>query len=469
MNSPANNELRLAVLKGALIGHCLAHPVTGLKEGHIQQLLDNQRLDGFLENPILFPGQPKRNFLPGLHGELGQRLLAALTFPIPDLAGREGVAKVGGHLQELAEGEEADGYFGSIRNPGRPARRALTRWKEHYPWEEKDFYSAGGDSDGINPALLGFVAPCLGVAPEEKLTERLVKLTHRRFFPLAGALAVEEMTRQLMAHSGEKLNAEGLCREFLTSFKIREAALIEAEFPFWKEMGWGRPPYKLSTALEILWPLLREKQEETVIPSILSVGRDAVPVQEVKQIQHGFAPVSLLWAFFRALGPLSPIQAVEDVLNRGGETSAVTSLVLGLRVAREGEDWLPEGWQVGTLCLGHLQSLFNESNDSALEAWKSAEIKWTAQEQNLRKPLYDEIKKEEEKHGEAPSRKKQKSKSRSHSQEDEPFAPFAPPPDVWVPSEAEILDPEQKRLFKESRAKRRIDWKEERRKKLKDR
>lgn len=448
-----------AVLQAALVGDALGAPFNGLKSGHIQQLIGN-RAEGFLKNPKIQPGRPERNVLPGLHCSQGQRLLASLAALAPDSAGREPAARVGALLTDLAgDAEEAHGRLGALRQPGRPLRRAAIRWRTDYPWAEDDYFATTEESEGIGAALVGLVPACAESPDSAALAVSLARLTHFKSLPVIAAVAVARLIELLReSGGGKKIDAQGIVRALLESVKVAEEAYDKAHARTWRELGWGRTSTHLSEALGALPSLLREGDDLLAERTLVNTAAQVSSRFPVTHPQHGYVLTSLPWAFYRALGPLPGGIAVEDVLNRGGETSAVAALVAALSVARHGTATLPDEWWAGTLAIGEVPALFGAADETPFASWADRERGWSGREdRELHEPMRESLRVDAELEAERERRKPKK--TGLPAQED---AAFAPPPHLWLkPGEEE--NPINKKIMKEQRARRRIDWKEDRR------
>src|SRR5262245_51136158 len=117
----------LGLAAGGLLGDALGAPFNGVKGGHVRQLAGGP-VESFLENSVLFPEKPDRNWLPGLHTCRGQEFLAVLAGPAAGETGQHPLARAAANLRELAgDAEPAAGAVNrrALRQPGRPLRRAL--------------------------------------------------------------------------------------------------------------------------------------------------------------------------------------------------------------------------------------------------------------------------------------------------------------------------------------------------------
>lgn len=446
-----------AVLKAVLVGESLGRPFIGLKPGRVEQLLGGASPEGYLVSGAIQPDKPEKNCLPGLHGMSGQRLLASLAFRVEDEAGRGPLARVGAEIQALADfGSGAEEGFGLLRDPGQTLGGTIKRWRRDFPWEDEDWLAVEEDSQSIGCALLGF-AGALADEPAA-MAAGLARLTHRQCVAVAAPVAVAIAVRLCAeAGGGKKFDREGVARELVNRVKAFEEDYITRNLRAWKEIGWGKPAARLCDHLAPLPSLLREGQDDLAVKSILvTAGEHEADGRKPSHVQHGFAGAGLVWALYRGLGELSARRAVEDVLPRGGRCAVITGVVAGLRVARDGEEVIPDEWWKGCLGLEWAGRLAEATSTEVFEEWRRAEADFNGREDRMREPLREALRKrqalEEERARNHPA-----SKGKS-----EPELPFAPPPSVWL-KEGDEEDPQKKKILRALRGKKRIDWKEDRR------
>ena len=446
-----------AIIEGLLVGSALGRPANGLRRGHLQQALGGP-LTGFLANPAIFPDRPERNMLPGLHGVNGQMVFAALALREADETERSPVARVGARLQEFAGADDAEP--GVLRAPGGPLRDAIIRWRSDYPWEEHDFFARTQRSEGLSAAAMALVPVALGIDNAPEVAARLARLTHARLLPVSAAFAVAKVGA-LLVGGGKRIDACGIVQELIAALAQFETTFVEQHCREWEDLGWEEKPPRLSAALGPLASLLREENDALAEKTIISGAASLQPVQEVTRVQNGFIGTAIPWLLYHALAGKSPCNTMEIILNGGGETSALASLLAGLLLCRYEREFLPDEWFAGTLALPLMYRCLD--GDSSAGDVAAAEAAWNAKEEALRQPLRRALDKEAENRTQ-----NDKSKAKSRVEDDQDEAKFAPPPHLWLkPGEEE--DPEKKRILKEARGKRRIDWKESRRRDERDR
>ncbi len=463
----ATLEQRQPLLVGALVGDAVGFPFQGLRKGHVQQVAEG-RPEGFLADPILFPDKPDKNHLPGLHSSLGQRLLASLAIVREDEMGRDPVARVGAMLLELSGGAEPvdDHDFGALRALGRPMRNAVKKWRENYPWDETDWFNSG-DSEGVGPCAVGLIPVALGMDDTTDWCIRLTRLTHFRLLPLAGACAVAECAKLLLPHQGDKrIDGPGIAKELLERVREIETRLIDSFASEWNDLGWREPAVSLSHFLEPLGSLLVEHSDDLAASTIVRAAKESAPRLEVTHPQHGYVGAGLTWAIWKALSSESMPRTVEDVLNGGGETCGVGAVTMGLLGARFGTAGIPVELSTGCKAADVCKRILANPNETHFAELMTSESRWTAEEEAMRAPIREKL--EKARMIAAARQKLNESKSGGKKAASTASSIDVPPPEhLWLkPGEEE--DPKKKKLLKEARGRRRIDWKEDRRKKQRD-
>jgi len=453
----------LGFVAGFLVGDALGRPFVGLKGGHIQQLA-GARIEGWLADPVLQPDRPDRNCVRGLHSCAGQEFLAALAaLFVADDAGRAHAAVCAAHLRDL-HGAEA-GAPSSLRRPGKPLLRALERWGAEFPWDAQDHVARDEASEGIGPCARTIACALADDADDLAFA----RLTHLKEPPLVAARVLREAASAMVRlDAPKKPNVRVIVEDLKFGARDFEDRLREESevATLWKDLQFGMPVARTSEALAVLPSLVESGDDALAERTFLAQAREYAPDRAVTHAQHGFAPVLLPWALYRALGPMSTARAVEDAINRGGETAMAAGLVGALCGARHGIESIPEEWLAGCLAWPFAKNLVEARNAAAVEAWLAAEQQWSAREEAFVAPLR---KKAEAAGADKPAPKKKPAKP-----EEQPPSgpteelPFAPSPHAWLTEKGDELAPWEKQRLKSERGRRRIDWKEDRREKQKD-
>lgn len=454
-------DRRLGLAGGFLVGDALGAPFNAVKAGHVRQLVDGWA-DGFLAKPVLFPDRPDKNALPGLHTVHGQQFLALLSAAGTEETGQHPVARAATSLRELAGTEEArHSCLGALRAPGRPLRRAIARWQEEYPWEPEDHFARDEESEGAAPAAMALAT----VLTEGAEPLHAVRLTHLRENALVAATTIAEAAAMLLALDAPKrIEPRSFLDALVAHARKTEDALRDGEEGArWRELAWGVPPQRFSACLSPVASLLETGDDALAEQTLVRQAAEFSPAQAVSHVQHGFAPILVPWVLYRALGPMPLARAVEDAINRGGEASLAAGLIGGLLGARHGVGSVPPEWLEDCRAWSLAQQATKMRTLAVEEAWAQAEREWTGEQERLREPLRVAL---ESRRADAPPPKKKKSKPQPEAPVlDQGKLPFAPPPQVWLQEKGDELAPWEKQRLKSERGRKRIDWKEDRRKK----
>jgi len=449
-------ERRAFILPAAILADTIGYPINGVRAGHVKELLGD--FAGVPKGGNLFPDRPERYREGGLHSALGQKLLAIASAFEPDEMQRSPVGLAGARLLDLAGDGEGDPH-GALRHAGRPMLAAVRSWRESFPWDGEDFLHGKRGSKGVSGTPAGLVVVAAGCPASDASLPDLVRLTHGRFLPLAGAYAVARLTELLLeSEGGKRLDSSAILDALVSDLRLEEAALIDRFGAVWSEADWEVPSAKLSDALEPLVSLLREENDKLAVNSLLGGIERFGPDCAVTHVAHGFIPVSLPWAIYRALGTQSPASVIESTALEGGEACAIGALIAGLLAARYGAEHFPAEWFADVRADGIAREAARHAAGWP-DRWLAAEKAWSAHESAAREKLVKA-------RGPAPPPKK-KSGGAPPPKPGLALPPqdpesFAPPPAVWL-RRIDPDDPLQKHKLKESRGKKRIGWKEDRR------
>jgi hypothetical protein len=237
---------------------------------------------------------------------------------------------------------------------------------------------------------------------------------------------------------------------------------------------------ELSRSLAPLAALVREADDDLARRTLLAQAAEFAPEPPIRRPMVGFAPLDLPMALYHVL------RAREFYRGRGGYTlrrrSDLAILRAGWRASRSarfGLETIPLALREGLLARGIIERLVSSrkkfTRDDA-EFWIQEEWRWTREEEAAREALLHAVeekrerKKRREKARGAAAGRKSASKASAPSARPggEPSAPlpFAPPPEVWLrgaaPGPQPPAPPGAPRGPK-SDDKKRIPWKEERR------
>ncbi len=453
------SDKRLGLLAGFLCGDALGRPFNGLKGGHIQQLAGGD-VEDFPADPVLFPKEPERNCLAGVHSVLGQEFLAMVASIHPDETGRDAMAMWATFVKDLHGADDPSGTVASsLRRPGHPLSRALERWARDYPWEAKDHFALEEASEGASCCARAIAA----ALADDPGGYEAARLTHLKEAPLAGAFVVWRTARSLLeTEDAKKIDVRSFVGELQQETRTFEDSLRTRETAdLWTTIGFGRPVARLSDALPVLPSLIESGDDVLAERTLLNQAREFGPDRAVTHAQHGFAAAMVPWTLYRALGPASTPIAMMDAVNRGGRTSLAAALIGGLAGARHGIDSVPPEWLEGLRIWPRAKALLENPSEPTVEAWLAAERALGADEEKFRAPLREKARKARLEAG--PERKKPK-KPAPETAEDRGELPFAPSPQAWLEEKGNELAPWEKQRLKAERGRKRIEWKEDRRK-----
>jgi ADP-ribosylglycohydrolase len=229
--------------------------------------------------------------------------------------------------------------------------------------------------------------------------------------------------------------------------------------------------YAMSDSLDILPLCLKEKNRELVKLTILTEANRHQPPFTISVLNQDFAPSGVCYILYTLLTSRTFGMGIMDIINEGKESRAMGSLIGGLLGLRFGSSGMPEDWLSQIKGLNQLilrgRELYegypdwNERRDLAL-----MEREFTEKENEeidiRRQALLRDREKEEKRH---PPRIKQASTINAKLPPQEE-APFAPPPSIVYGGN--LPDPLQAKKDKALRGRKRIEWKEDRRKKKKE-
>lgn len=467
---PANgfNAARAYVL-----GDVIAYPISGLKDGHIRQLLG--RVQGVPEDRVLLPEKPERFRQAGLHSADAQVFLAALAAAraARDTSEERTLgAETCDLIRRLADPDE-DGPtpVGALRHPRTSLRHAVETWRETFPYHDADYPPGDPSPEEATPIVFGLALACAGVPSDHPGCTTLAGALGLRAHAMAAAYAAHRLAELIVAGDpGKRLNGQNVAGQLIADLRRFEEALHTRLKPIYRQRGEALPDRPLATFLEPLPSLLREGST-TLAESTLS--RPALPGEgdAPTRLCSNHAPVVVPYIAYLALSADPPATVWEEVANRGGDLTRVLPAVMCLLALRHGDSWVPEeSW--GRVRGRKWVSALWEAADPA--EWSRWEVAESAAEERQRVRLRENLARQLQSE-KSQDRKTIARQTKESSQNQNPFShprspkshvqgstPFAPPPEVWLGGGEETLTPEEKRRLKEARARRRIDWKEER-------
>jgi ADP-ribosylglycohydrolase len=227
--------------------------------------------------------------------------------------------------------------------------------------------------------------------------------------------------------------------------------------------------HDISESLGVVPSLAREKKDDLAYRTLIAQVRNYSPDQPIARPNHAFSPLAVPMALYHALRAESFQSGLETVVNQGGDCDTLGTLVGALLGARFGLSAIPAEW-VEELVARRLLEQRAEALDTGQRGKKwddlpDTERRWTAEEEAGRAALFLACRKELERE----ERRKRARKSRRTSPASKAPAvpqgmPFAPPPELWLRDKPSApAAPKQPLQRPLGGTKKRIPWKEERR------
>lgn len=524
-------------LWGLVIGDALGAPVEGVKEGHIRQLVG--AVHGYVDLCQVVPEKPWRWRRPGLHTDDGQQALlvveamlgsggadgaeeaAILTTDHTDHTNeRGGTAGVRPHpvatrfarlLLALATppgGIRFDEPTGAHRGTGSNFRTFLARLSEAgIRNDDPAVWTCNQPSAGTGAAMrIGPVGAWSGAATEDEVIRLAIEislLTHGDPRGIAAAVAVALGVRRLagLPSGGRRIDAREFVVELAASVRGAEERIVDEYARWLSPVRMRERDFDLSDSLGVVGSLAREGDDVLARRTLVAQAQSYVPLQAVTQPNHGFAPVAIPMAFYRALTASSFVIGLEAVVNDGGDADTMGAIAGALLGARYGVESIPLEWRQGLVARG----IVGQRADALVEGYHGRdwddlighEAEWSRDEAAARRSLVEALERKNERQGRRQEAKGEKGKAGDRGGKGKPSAPqtprqptieerirdlpFAPPPEIWLRGKSparppvythedmpETLSPVEKKREKAARGRKRIGWKEERRNRRKD-
>jgi ADP-ribosylglycohydrolase len=444
---------------GLAIGDALGAPLEGMKAGHIRQLFGE--VTDYLDTISAFPDKPTRWLPRGLYTDDTQQALAVAE--VLAVQGEADPAVLSDIYVRLANEGPDGAHFGSHRGTGHFFRRAVQAMIEG-----REPLRCGQNSAGNGAAMRIAPVGLYCADDEEAMVHAVVEfslLTHHDIRGVAAALAVARVVA---------LFAGG-----------RDSDAVAAELPDWLA-GWEDrvaedyaeyldppPPVSfrrhMSECLRVLSSLLREADDLLAEKSVVLGAQRCEPVEPIAQAHAGFAPASVVMSIYRALSAKSFSEGLIAAVNAGGDADTVGAMTGAMLGARFGAEAVPAEWLEGLRNAAQIRARGQAMLDKTVDwsVWGDLvefERELTREEMDLGKQGLSEnskvLEKKRRKQDQLRAKREQKPKARDLG--------FAPPPEIWLrdaESEAEALDPREAKREKAQRGRKRIPWKDERRKK----
>lgn len=453
------------------VGDALGAPLENMKAGYIEQVYG--AVTNYVDTVAAFPDQPKMWRLKGLYGSDTQQALALAE--VLAMYGEADTRALADLFARLYREGDPDLPLGAHRNPRKKFRKAVEMMVS-----ADDALTCGQPSPGNGAAAR--IAPIgLFMADDDALLGQAVidtsLITHHDCRAISGALAMAYAVSRLVQPDGEEAIPQLLeelspwVRDWESELANQYADILD------NEETEGRPLdylHDFSRALDVVAPLVREGNDDLAAKSILAAANNAHPNRKIANPQTSFAPASVLMALYRGLSACSFDEGMRKTINAGGDTDTMGAMVGALLGARFGYESIPEEWRD--------ELMQQEFILSRAQALCKREIDWNfwddfiETEKTLTERASQSLVKAKGANRKIIDKRKgkiSKRKERQAQKKPEQDLGFAPPPELWVHSDIPISpaydpDPIQAKKDRAKRGRKRIDWKEERKRKIKE-
>lgn len=435
-------------LLGLAVGDALAAPVAGLKSGRVVQLFGE--ITDYVDAREAWEDRPWRWVMPGLHTSPTQQALSVLAVQaergeVPP----ESLARL--WLRMRHAGAESRSRDGCHRAAGPTLRRSLDAM-------EAKISPPGQPSAGSGAAVRAIAIGLLRRGDPGAITRSVIDLallTHTDARAIGAALAVAHLAGMLACGPEAPVRVLG---ELIGRVRDAEERLLIDHLGV-IHLPADTDVHGMSRALGALPGLLAEGDDTLAEQTLLRQAQHHAPAQPVTSITGGFAPATVPAALYHALVRDRFAAPVSHLASQGRESStagAIAGAILGLRL---GVEAIPAEWRE-RLAASEAISLFagHLAGDAVeLPGLLELEASLTRQEHAARAPLVTARAKRL-----AVSTRREAAHPRPPRQGAvaPPPLPFAPPPHTYLRAEN---DPAAKRREKAARGRKRIGWKDDRR------
>ena len=458
-------------LLGLAVGDALGTPLEGLKDGHIFQVYGE--VTDYVDSVAGFPDRPAKWQLKGLYSSDTQQALA-----VADVLAIHGALELSA-LAELYqrlvdEGGAENRECGAHRGVNHFFRRALATVREAS--------AAGGDLRHCgqptpdNGAVARAIPLGLFFADDEEALSRAVidasLLTHSDPRAVAAPLAVARVVGWMVRGELEPSEIAQRLPRYVLEWETR----LGDEYGEFLDPSSGHDRlHHFSKALAPLASLLREDNPTLTAKTIINEANAFDPPSHIAQPHDTFAPASVVMALYRALSARSFHEALGATINAGGDADTVGAITGGILGLRFGEGAIPPAWLRGLVNAEQVRrrgiALFQREVDWAhWEDYVEMEKDLTRRQIEFEAHAMSEHRRQVEKREAKQAQRRAQGAKTAAAKPATADLGFAPPPEVWLGKVRDNrdaggadLDPIQAKKEKALRGRKRIGWKEDRR------
>ncbi|MBN1475600.1 ADP-ribosylglycohydrolase family protein, partial [Candidatus Sumerlaeota bacterium] len=399
--------------------------------------------------------RPHRWRLPGLHSDETQQALSLIRVALDrgDVT-RAAVANLWRRM--ASEPRDPRLVLGAHRGFGVTFSRAI---KALVAGESAPGQPSAGSGAAARLAPLGLLMR----DEPDRLTETVIDLsllTHTDPRAIAGALSAAHAVALAAGQSNRDCGAilEDL-RERVHEGEVRllrdHRSHLSIDSP-----GEGDPIHAMSRALGAVPGLISEGDIDLALKTLVRQGNHLAPSRPLTSPNAGFAPLTVSVALLIGLGQQSFAQSISRLAGEGKESDTAAAIAGAVLGARHGEESIPADWREDLIARAEIEQFADALADPecahAAPDLVEMETALTLRECDARAPLEDALAKRRARSAKRAPASPGKSKPKPPS---EPL-PFAPPPQTYL---RDIEDPEAKRRERAARGRKRVGWKEERR------
>jgi ADP-ribosylglycohydrolase len=443
-------ERILGCLLGMATGDALGAPLQGMKGGRVEQLLG--RVEDYVDADAAHPDKPGRWTPKGLHTANTQFALALGDALL--LVGQDAREEFIENIERLAS--RGEGPYGALRGLSADLRAAIGCLRE-----------SSKPPRSLSPGPAAWIAP-LGIfafshveqIDPALLAGSLAGVVTGDIRTISAAAVCAEAVRRCLAGECDAADCGGEAAEGLSGWAHGAEERLSAQgFDCGEDSEAGL--HAVSQTLSVIAPSLRENNDDLARRSILAEASRHSSERLSDDVQAPFAPANVAWALYLALKQRRFDVPVEHALSGGRCASDIAAVIGAIQGARLGAGAIPSPWSSGLLArdlIAGRAAAYFEGDIAAIyeNDLCRAEAAWSQMESEGRARRFAAVQESQKKRDE---RKQGKKKT--------PSAP-APPPTTYarvdLPAFDNAPDPEKARKDKAQRGRKRIDWKEDRRK-----
>jgi ADP-ribosyl-[dinitrogen reductase] hydrolase len=457
-DDPAFLDRAAGCLMGLAVGDAMGAPLRGMKAAHVAQVYGP--VEGYVDADLAHAKKPARWTPQGLHGAHTQLALALGDALLAGDDPAEGFKK---NLLRLAG--QGEGPYGLLRGLGPDMRAAIRLLREGQGQRPPSALDASAAARVAPLAIVRSGATGTDLAPE---AAALASLTTSD----PGAIAASAvMARAVLAALRGDLDSPDVALRAVEGLvdwaRETEDRLLEGELgkemldPERAEAPESR--HAVSETLATVPALLREGNDDMARRSIAAEASRHGPQRQIDDPQAPYAPANVAWAVYLALRERRFDRPVTEAAAGGREAGAMAAMVGALAGARLGLGAVPDPWRSGLLARNLVEgraTAYAEGDSSVIyaEDLAASEEGWTGLEIEGRRERFSALAEREKRRQERHGPRKKAGKP----------SPPSPPPSTYArssrPGYDDEPDPEQARKNKALRGRKRIAWKDGRRK-----